>query len=90
MRAHNHDFKEQPNSVMSSVYNQQYTRKHSAPSQVANTANSIRDTHIILGKDRIYMETTNGKDYCRKDPVYTAKAKIQTANLILGNAGNSF
>jgi hypothetical protein len=48
-------------------------------------AKGIRDTNIVFGKDRHYMETTSGHDYIQKDAVRTAKAQIQTANLVLGN-----
>ena len=36
------------------------------------------------------METTSGQDYSRKDGVRTAKAQIQTANLVLGCNKDSF
>lgn len=75
---------------MSSVYNKEYTKKDSAPAELSRNAQGIRETHIIFGKDRHYMETTSAQDYNRKEGVKTAKAQIQTANLVLGCNKDSF
>ncbi len=75
---------------MSSVYNQEYKKKFAEPNQALQNANGIRETHIVFGKDRNYMLTTNAADYSKKDLVHTAKAQIQTANLVLRTNKDSF
>lgn len=74
MRAHNHNFAESTNLVMTTHYNDQFNKdvdpsalkQAISTSQIKQKVIDLRNSHIVLGKDIIPMQTTQQIDYNAK------------------------
>lgn len=85
MRAHFHDFKEQPYTNFKSTYNNEFLGKDGQPAnRVApdNTKNAI-----VFGNHQLPKITTNTADYVKKTPTSNEikNSLQQSSSLVLGD-----
>lgn len=89
MRAHYHDFKEQPYTNFKSTYNKQYAAKEGEANRYVKPEHA--PNAIVFGNHALPMMTTNNADFTKKqllqNPVKNSMQ--QSSSLILGDKPQS-
>lgn len=88
MRAHYHDFKEQPYTNFKSTYNKEFLGKEGQGAERVKPDNT--KNAIVFGNHYLAKVSTNTADYVPKEPVQNEiKASVQQkSSVVLGENGD--
>lgn len=85
MRAHYHDFKEQPYTNFKTTYGKEFGAKQAQFQGIAKP--EISPNAIVFGNNYLPMQTTNNADYTKKEMnINQIKSPLQqSSSLVLGD-----